>query len=107
MRNYKTPRGKHRQNTLQYTGIIQRDDMGWEVGGGFMIGKSCTPMADSCQCMAKQCIVKQNKKYINFFKKVKKNKEKSQTNKQKITAGSSMSPRPRIFEIKAKINQRT
>ena len=39
------------------TGMIQRDDMGWEVGGGFRIGNSCTPVADSCQCMAKpiQC----------------------------------------------------
>ena len=23
------------------------------VGGGFRIGNSCTPVADSCQCMAK------------------------------------------------------
>ena len=36
------------------TGMIQRDDMGWEVGGGFRIGNSCTPVADSCQCMAIQ-----------------------------------------------------
>ena len=35
------------------TGMIQRDDMGCEVGGGFRIGNSCTPVADSCQCMAK------------------------------------------------------
>ena len=35
------------------TGKIQRDDMGWQVGGGFRIGNSCTPVADSCQCMAK------------------------------------------------------
>ena len=35
------------------TGMIQRDDMEWEVGGGFMIGNSCTPMVDSCYCMAK------------------------------------------------------
>ena len=35
-------------------GMIQRDDMGWEVGGEFRIGNSCTPVADSCQCMAKQ-----------------------------------------------------
>ena len=35
------------------TGMIQRDDMGWEVGGGFRIGNSCTPVADSCQCTAK------------------------------------------------------
>ena len=33
--------------------MIQRDDMGWEVGEGFMFGNSCTPVADSCQCMAK------------------------------------------------------
>ena len=32
---------------------IQRDDMGWEVEGGFMFGNSCTPVVDSCQCMAK------------------------------------------------------
>ena len=35
------------------TGMIQRDDMGWEVEGGYMFGKSCTPVADSCQGMAK------------------------------------------------------
>ena len=34
-------------------GMIQRDDMGWEVGEGFRIGNSCTPVVDSCQCMAK------------------------------------------------------
>ena len=34
-------------------GMIQRDDMGWEVGGGFRIGNSCTPVVDSCQCTAK------------------------------------------------------
>ena len=34
-------------------GMIQRDDMGWEVGGEFRIGSSYTPMVDSCQCMAK------------------------------------------------------
>ena len=31
-----------------------RDDMGWEVGGGFMFGNSRTPVVDSCLCMAKQ-----------------------------------------------------
>ena len=31
----------------------QRDDMGWEVGGGFMFGNSYTPVVDSCQCVAK------------------------------------------------------
>ena len=34
-------------------GMTQRDDMGWEVGGGFRIGNLCTPMANSCQCMVK------------------------------------------------------
>ena len=24
-----------------------------DVGGGFRMGNTCTPMADSCQCMAK------------------------------------------------------
>ena len=35
------------------TGMIRRDDVGREVGGGFMFGSSCTPVADSCQCMPK------------------------------------------------------
>ena len=35
------------------TGMIQRDGMGREVGGGFMFGNAYTPMVDSCQCMAK------------------------------------------------------
>ena len=33
--------------------MIRRDDVGWEVGGGFIFGNSCTPMVDSCHCMAK------------------------------------------------------
>ena len=32
----------------------QRDGMRREVGGGFRMGNTCTPMADSCQCMAKK-----------------------------------------------------
>ena len=35
------------------TGMTQRDVMGREVGGGFMFGNACTPVVDSCQCMAK------------------------------------------------------
>ena len=38
--------------------------MGREVGGGFMFGNACTPMVDSCQCMAKPiqyCKVKKKK----------------------------------------------
>ena len=35
------------------TGMTQRDGMGREMGEGFRMGNTCTPMADSCQCMAK------------------------------------------------------
>ena len=35
------------------TGMTQRDGMLGEVGGGFRMGYTCTPVADSCQCMAK------------------------------------------------------
>ena len=35
------------------TGMTPRDGMGREVGGGFRMQDTCTPMADSCQCMAK------------------------------------------------------
>ena len=30
-----------------------RDGMGRELGGGFRMGNTCMPMADSCECMAK------------------------------------------------------
>ena len=30
-----------------------RDGMGRKVGEGFRMEDTCTPMADSCQCMAK------------------------------------------------------
>ena len=46
------------------TGMTQRDGMGREVVGGFRMGNTCTPMADSYQCMAKPiqyCKVKTNK----------------------------------------------
>ena len=33
--------------------MTQRDGMGREVGAGFRMANTCTPMADSCQCMAK------------------------------------------------------
>ena len=48
------------------TGMTQGDDMGMAVGGAFGIGNTCTPVVDSCQCMAKPiqyCKVKfKNKK---------------------------------------------
>ena len=37
----------------QCTGMTLRDGMGREVGGTIRMGNTCTPMADSCQCMAK------------------------------------------------------
>ena len=35
------------------TGMTLREGMWGEVRGGFRMGNTCTPMADSCQCMAK------------------------------------------------------
>ena len=39
------------------TGMTLRDGIGREVGGGFRMGNTCIPMADSCQCMAKTITV--------------------------------------------------
>ena len=42
-----------------------------EVGGRFRMGNTCTPMADSCQCMAKSLqyceVISFQLKYINWF----------------------------------------
>ena len=35
------------------TGMTLRNGMRREMGGGFRMGNTCTPMADACQCMAK------------------------------------------------------
>jgi len=35
------------------TGMTKRDGMGREEVEGFRMGNTCTPMADSHQCMAK------------------------------------------------------
>ena len=35
------------------TGMTQRGGMGMEVGGRLRMGNTCTPMADSSQCIAK------------------------------------------------------
>ena len=40
-------------NLLDASLQLRLDGMGREVGGGFRMGNTCTPMADSCQCMAK------------------------------------------------------
>ena len=52
----------------------QRDDMGREVGGGFRVGNSRTPVGDSCQCMAKPiqyCKVKKIKRKEKHNNKIK------------------------------------
>ena len=36
-----------------YTGMNLRDGMGREVGGGFRMGNTCIPVADTCQCVAR------------------------------------------------------
>ena len=35
------------------TGMTHRVGMGRDVGGGFRMGNTCIPLADSCHCMAK------------------------------------------------------
>ena len=54
------------------SGMTQRDGMGREVGRAFGIGNTCTPMADSCQCMVKPIIYCK----VNKLIKLKKNKKK-------------------------------
>ena len=47
--------------------MTQRDGMGRVVGGGFRMGNTYTPMADSCQCMAKPIqYYKVKKKKLKF-----------------------------------------
>ena len=58
------------------TGMTQRDGTGREVGWGFRTGNTCTPVADSCQSMAKP---------IQYCKVIslQKNKEKKEKKKQR------------------------
>ena len=54
-----------------YSGLVHWDDPeGWGgEGGGFRMGNTCTPVADSCQCMAKPiqyCKVEKKKKKKNW-----------------------------------------
>ena len=51
------------------TGMTQRDGMGREVGGGFRMGNTCTPVADSCQSTAKPIQYCKVKKLINKTEK--------------------------------------
>ena len=57
--------------------MTQRDGTGREVGVGFRMGSTCTPMVDSCWCMAKPIqyckVISLQLKWINlYFKKRKK-----------------------------------
>ena len=52
------------------TGMTQGDGMGREVGEGFRMGNTCTPVTDSCQCMAKPI------QYCKVNKQGKKKKKK-------------------------------
>ena len=50
-------------------GMTQRDGMGREEGGGFRMGNTCIPVADSFQYMAKPiqyCKVKKKKRKKPF-----------------------------------------
>ena len=42
------------------TGMTLRDGMRREVGGRVKMGNTCTPMADSCECMAKTTTILSN-----------------------------------------------
>ena len=68
MKQIASPGWMHEQDAWGWcTGMTQRDDMGRLMGRGFRIGNSCTPMADSCQCMAKPiqyCKAKNNNNKI-------------------------------------------
>ena len=56
------------------TGMTQRDGMVREVGGGLRMENTCTPVVDSCWCMAKPIqyckVISLQLKWINlYFKK--------------------------------------
>ena len=48
------------------TGTTLRDGMGREVGGMVRMWNTCTPMADSCECMAKPPQYWKKKKKENY-----------------------------------------
>ena len=61
------------------TGMTQRDGTGRDVGGDFRMGNTCTPVADSCQCMAEPI---QYYKVKKINKQIKKKKKESASNPQ-------------------------
>ena len=59
------------------TGMTQRDGMGREVGGGFRMGNTCIPVADSFRYMAKPI------QYCKVKNKIKLKKKKRMGEKMK------------------------
>ena len=55
-----------------YTETTQRDGMGREEGGGFRMGNTCMPVADSFLYMAEPINIVKFKNEIKFLKKRKK-----------------------------------
>ena len=68
--------------------MTQRDGVGREEGGGFRVGSTCIPVADSFRCLAKliQCFRFKNKIKLKKNKNAetttttKKDKKKKKTN---------------------------
>ena len=44
---------KQEKSQINNLTLTQRDGMGREVRGGLRMGNTCTPVVDSCLCMAK------------------------------------------------------
>ena len=57
------------------TGMTQKDGMMKDVGGGFRLGNTCTPVVDSCQYMAKPI------QYFKVKKNIRKKKEEYSYNR--------------------------
>ena len=56
--------------------MTQRDGIGREVGGGFRMGNTCTPVADSCCCVAEPI------QYCKVKKKIKRQYEENKRRKE-------------------------
>ena len=67
--------------------------MGREVGGGFRIGNSCTPVVDSCQCMAKPIQYCKVKFFLIFLKSL-----------QTINAGEGVQKRKHSCTVVGNVN---
>ena len=55
------------------TGMTWRDDTGREVGGGFRMGNTCMPVADSCWCVAEPIQYCKVKKILKILKNIMRN----------------------------------